>query len=200
MLDKPLTTRDVAEYCHVTPVGVQQWIKAGKLKAYTTPGGHYRIQKRDFKKFLEKYGMPIDEAFFSDGTVRKLLVVDDEPNIVELVIRLLSTNGGNYRFASAYDGYEAGLQVASFKPELVLLDLMMPRVDGFEVCRKIKTSPDTSHIKVLVITGYLEETNIQKIAKCGADDWLAKPLKAVELKNKVAQLLGEPVQVKKEAR
>lgn len=63
-----LTTRDVARYCGVTSVTVSRWIRGGRLKAYTTPGGHYRIRKQDFKEFLEASGLPVDEQYFSSGT------------------------------------------------------------------------------------------------------------------------------------
>ncbi|MFQ6092974.1 MAG: response regulator, partial [bacterium] len=187
--EKPLTTGDVARYCHVTHVGVLKWIKGGKLKAYSTPGGHYRILRNDFRDFLKQYNMPIDESFFSDHT-KKILVVDDEPDIVELIIRVLKSDNSNYVFASASDGYEAGLQVAAFKPDLVVLDIMMPKLDGFEVCRQIKSNPETQHIKILGITGFAEDGNIDKMLACGADHCLAKPLQIEELKARVRGLVG----------
>lgn len=187
--ERPLTTGDIAKYCHVTQVGALKWIKSGKLKAYSTPGGHYRILRNDFRNFLKQYNMPLDESYFSGG-IKKILVVDDESTIVELIIRTLKGDNANYAFASASDGYEAGLQVASFKPDLVILDIVMPKLDGFEVCRRIKSNPDTQHVKVLGITAFAENGAIEKLLSCGADSCLSKPLHIEKLKSHVRSLVG----------
>ena len=183
---RALTTGQMAEYCQVRPATVFNWIKEGKLKAYSTPGGHYRVRLEDFRAFLEKYEIPIDEDLFvSPGS--RILIVDDEPSVVEFIERALSGAGGDYRFERASDGYEAGLKVASFEPNLVILDLVMPRVDGLEVCRRIKTDPETLGTKVLVVTGYPEE--VERAKECGADDYLVKPLQVDELREKVRDLM-----------
>ena len=186
---KPLTTGEVARYCHVTHAGVLKWIKNGKLKAYSTPGGHYRILRGDFKDFLLRYNMPIDETIFSDSR-KKILVVDDEPTIVDVIVQTLKKDNATYDFASAGDGYEAGLLVATFKPDLIILDIIMPKLDGFAVCHQIKSNPETKGIKILGITGFPEEGNIERMLASGADHCLAKPLKLEELKFHVKRLLG----------
>jgi len=183
---RALTTGQMAEYCQVRPATVFNWIKGGKLKAYSTPGGHYRVRLEDFLDFLEKYEIPIDEDFFASPGSR-ILIVDDEPNVVEFIERALSGAGEDYLFERASDGYEAGLKVASFEPNLVILDLVMPRVDGFEVCRRIKTDLETLGTKVLVVTGYPEE--VERAKECGADDYLVKPLRVEELREKVSNLM-----------
>lgn len=179
-----LKTSDVAEYCGVSHFTVINWIKEGKLKAYSTPGGHYRIQKDDFRKFLEKYEMPIEEEFFV-GHPKRVLVVDDEPDVVEFIIRALEDEG--WEFESAADGFEAGLKVASFKPDLIILDLLMPKVDGFEVCRQVREDPATEEISILVVTAYPE--HIENVKELGADDYLTKPLEVEELRKKARRLL-----------
>jgi DNA-binding response OmpR family regulator len=113
--------------------------------------------------------------------------VDDEPSVVEFIESALSEPEEDYLFERAFDGYEAGLKVASFQPNLVILDLVMPRVDGFEVCRRIKTDLQTLGTKVLVVTGYPEE--VERAKECGADDYLVKPLRVEELREKVWNLM-----------
>jgi two-component system, cell cycle response regulator len=93
--------------------------------------------------------------------------------------------------ATASDGFEAGLQVATFKPHLVLLDLLMPHIDGFEVCRLIRANPATAHTRILIITAFGRYENIQRALKAGADDFLHKPLELEQLKSKVSSLLAE---------
>jgi len=187
---RPLTTGDVAKYCHVSQVAVVKWIKAGKLKAYRTPGSHYRILPKDFLEFLEKYQMPVPPDFHDKERKKRVLIVDDDPAVVGAISTALEQDEYDYEIASASDGYEAGIQVATFHPDLVILDIMMPELDGFEVCRKIKSDPKTQHIKILVLTGYPDEANIKRMLAYGADKCMAKPLNISELRESVAELLG----------
>jgi excisionase family DNA binding protein len=179
------TTGDIAAHCHVSHETVNNWIKAGKLNAYTTPGRHYRIRLDDVREFLRRYGLPpLDEPL---AEKRKILVVDDHAGLVDTITRFFGMTD-EYAVASAADGYEAGLLVARFRPDLIILDLFMPYIDGFTVCRKIKADPDTSHIIVLVITGHPEGGNIEKALEYGADACLLKPFKMDELKRTVDEL------------
>jgi len=184
---KLLTTGDVARYCQVSPVTVFRWIKNGKLKAYTTPGGHHRIRQSDFRDFLISNGMPIDEAFFSGRTRKRILIVDDEPNVLTVMARALEK--GPYELETALDGFEAGMKLSDFRPDLLILDLMMPRVNGFEVCELIRSTSNYQHMKILIVTGYASEENITRALEAGADDYLKKPLNIHELQQKVEALL-----------
>jgi len=188
--DKPLSTGQVAKYCHVTSVAVWKWIKRGKLKAYRLPGGHYRVEKGALKAFLQENGMPIDPEFFAQPTQR-ILIVDDEEPVVEVLERSLQQLGDSYVLASSSDGFEAGLQVATFRPDLLILDLMMPHIDGFEVCRVVRNNPATAHVKILIITAYGSHDNIQRALDAGANGFMHKPLDVQQLKEKVLGLLAD---------
>ncbi|MDH4208758.1 MAG: response regulator [Anaerolineae bacterium] len=189
--NKFLTTGDVAEYCEVTSAAVLKWIGAGKLPGFTTPGGHYRILRADFKDFLTRYGMFVDSGYFGKGTAKKrILIVDDELSVVTFIEEALRLEG-KYELAVATDGVDAGQQVATFEPDLIVLDIMLPGMDGFEVCRRVKSAAATEHVKVLCVTGFATEENIEKILHIGADDYLAKPLKLKELQDKVGELLSQ---------
>lgn len=196
-----LTTGDIAAHCQVTYQTASNWIRSGKLEAFRTPGRHQRIQLAEFERFLAAHGMPPYVAVDPDeGTVqtvqkggrRRILVVDDDADIVRVVTRFLST-ADEYELETAADGFEAGVQVYRFQPELVLLDLMMPNIDGFKVCERIKTTPETAHIKVLVMTGYGSEQNLRAARERGADEFLAKPFRIAELKDHIDRLCGEKV-------
>jgi len=188
-----LSTGDIANYCEVTSAAVLKWIDSGKLPVFTTPGGHYRVLRTDFRDFITRHGMFIDEGFFGKSQGRKrILIVDDEPAVVAFIEEALRLEG-DYDLATAYDGFEAGHQLAIFKPDLIVLDIMLPGMDGFEICRRLKTDPAMSHVKVLAVTGFATEENIEKILGYGADDFLAKPLKLADLKKKVHELLADEV-------
>lgn len=120
---------------------------------------------------------------------RKVLVVDDEADVVQLLVKSFR-KADQYEVSTASNGFEAGIQVATFNPDMVILDLMMPNLDGFKVCQLIKSNPKTRHIRVLVVTGYASDENRQKALERGADDFMAKPARIAELKEKVEELLG----------
>ncbi len=182
---KPLTTGQVAAYCHVSHVTVLKWIKEGRLKAYTIPSGHYRIQKQDFHEFLVQHKMPVEEAFFAEEAV-KVLVVDDEAKTYELITSAFD----EYKFASAANGFEAGLQLANFQPDLLILNLDTPGIDGSEICQSVKTNPMTKRTKILVLAKSAKAEAVTEALASGADDFLAKPLQVEELKQKVQSLMG----------
>ena len=186
------TTSEVARYCAVTNDGVLKWIKSGKLRAFSTPGGHYRVSAEDFRSFLEKYEIPIDETFFRGGDrQRTVLIVDDEPQIRDVVRRLLGEMEPELKVEEACDGYEASIKIGSMRPDLVILDVMMPRVDGISLCRSIRDNPETQDIKVLAITAFPEQDNVKKMYDAGADLCLIKPLQFEHFRLEVVRLLNE---------
>lgn len=191
MPERLLTTGEIAEYCQVSRVTVFQWIKKQQIPAFSTPGGHYRVKLSDFRRFLEKYEMPVDPGFFNQDKER-ILVVDDEPQVADFIVRALSTDDKvkEREIETAADGFEAGLKIASFGPHLVVLDLMMPGLDGFKVCEQVKSNPETEHIKVLIVTAFGSDENIERALQLGADDYLVKPLDAMVLQERARTLLS----------
>ena len=189
---KPLSTTKVAKYCHVSHAAVCNWVKAGKLKAYRTPGGQYRIEPSVLLAFMKQHEMPIPEELQSRG-VPCIVVVDDEEQVVDFVARALGDHGAGYIVESARDGYTAGRLVHSLRPELVLLDIRMPGIDGFKVCETIKNDPTTRDTKVLIITAYADQENLGRLLEMGAEGVLEKPFDLATLTGRVRELLGVPV-------
>ena len=186
------TTSEIARYCAVTNDGVLKWIKSSKLRAFSTPGGHYRISAEDFRAFLERFEMPVDESFFRGSKKeRTVLVVDDERDIRDIVRRLLEELDVDLRIEEAQDGYDAGIKIGNLQPDLVIMDLMMPRVDGFQLCRSIRENEETRTMKVLAITAFPEQENVKKMYDVGADLCLIKPLQLEHFKLEVMRLLNE---------
>ena len=121
---------------------------------------------------------------------KKILVVDDDLIIVESIVQALEEDEFDYEVISASDGFEAGLQVNHFHPDLLILDIMMPDIKGFEVCRKIKEGLETKNIKIIVLSAYLDEEKFKQMKEYGADICFSKPLPLPKLKQEVAKLLG----------
>ena len=160
--------------------------KSRDLRASQTPGGHFRILRKDLDSFIVERGMyPLADNFSSNS---KILILDDDRPIRDLLTQMLSAH--KYKTETASSGFAAGSKIATFKPDLIILDLLMPQMSGFEVCSLIKEDPQTSHIKILAVTGYDTEENRDKIMKAGADDYMAKPLSADILLGRLADLLN----------
>lgn len=170
------TTFEAAKLCHVSPLSIINWVNAGRLPAFRTPGGHRRIRREDLARFMRENGIPLPEAL-RDGSGRaRVLVVDDEAGIREVIAESLSHRATPYDVMTAADGFEAGRLVATFRPDVVLLDLRMPGLDGFQVCRTIKGDSETASTVVIAMTGYHTQETEARIVECGALRCLCKPI------------------------
>jgi two-component system, OmpR family, response regulator VicR len=181
-----LTTGEVARYCAVSHLTVTNWIRAGKLCASRTPGGHNRIRREDLLRFLIEHNFPVPQELAKEG--KQILVVDDERALAEIMAQALQEDG--YQVSVAFDGYEAGLKMATLRPDLLVLDLIMPGLDGFSICQRVKANPQGEPTKIIAMTGFVQESNLAKALECGADLCLAKPFQLQTLKEMVAGLLG----------
>ena len=192
MKDKSLTTRDIAGYCQVTQRTAVQWINDGKLKFFRTLGQHIRVNRADFLEFLKMHQMPIPEeltASVETNGKKKILIVDDDKSMVDAIQRFLKREKV-YDLEIAYDGFEAGQKFSDFKPDLVVLDIKMPGVDGYKLCSHVRDNPDNKSTKILLISGVINQNELQQIKKSGANDYLAKPFDNKTLKIKIEELLG----------
>jgi len=188
MEKKIFTTYEVSQYCSVDLSTVINWIDQGRLLAYKTPGGHRRVKKEDFVHFLKEYQMPIP-ANLVKRERRRVLIVDDNRAVIDLITRALKKLKKKCEVDSAFDGFEAGRKLVTFEPDLVILDLMLPGIDGFKVCKNIRMDKKTRHIKVLAITGFDSPENRKKIFSSGANDYLTKPFEVSNLLERVEKLL-----------
>ena len=170
------TTFETAKLCHVSPLSIINWVNAGRLPAFRTPGGHRRIRRDDLIRFMRENGMPLADELREGSGRSKILVVDDEASIREVLAEHLTTRGTPYEASTASDGFEAGRLMATFRPDVVLLDLRMPGLDGFQVCRTIKADPETSSTIVVAMTGYFSPETESRILECGAVRCFAKPV------------------------
>jgi len=188
-MDDILTVFQASKYCNVSPKTIINWIEAGHIKAYKTVGGHRRIKKSDLENFMRKQGIPIpEEKIISEK--KRILIVDDDAIIVETIVQALEEEEYDYEIVSASDGFEAGLQVNHFKPHLLILDIMMPDIKGYDVCKKIKENEETKDTIIIVLSAYLDDERFKKMKEYGADLCFSKPLPLPQLKEEVAKALG----------
>lgn len=187
-MEDTLTVFKASQYCKVSSQTIINWIETGHIKAYKTVGGHRRINRPDLEAFMRKQGIPVPQEDPCEER-RRILVVDDDPIIVESIVQSLEEDEFDYDVISAADGFEAGLQVNHFQPHLIILDIMMPDIKGNEVCKKIKSNPQTKDTKIIVLSAYLDDEKFEQMKAYGADVCFSKPLPLAQLKEEVARML-----------
>ena len=179
-----LTPREVAQQLGVSPVTVRHWALDGKLEFITTPGGHRRFLQNHVDRFIKAHGV----SKSSNKTSRLcVLIVEDDRQLSNYLSDFIDTLDAPIDTAVANDGFEAGELIHEFSPDMVLLDLMMPSIDGFSVCQRIKQNPKTKHIRVVAMTGYPSQENVSKIIDAGAETCLSKPLDSSILERLLVQ-------------
>lgn len=184
--EKAYTTFEAAKICHVTHHSIKNWIKQNLIKASRTPGGHYRILEKDLDVFREKYDMfPREKG----SSKKRVMIVDDDPEALALMERILTDEG--LELIKVSNATEVGLKSAQLSPDLILLDFLMPEINGFEVCKALRDNELTRGIPIMAVTCLTKEKDIERIFACGADEYLAKPFKVEDLVGKVRDLIGK---------
>ncbi len=179
MVDKYYSTHKVAKMFGVTSTTVVNWVKRGRLRAHRTEGGHRRISSRSVVAYARAEGLPIPGDVL-DGGKLKVLVVDDDPDFCDMVRDYLEAAEGLV-VRVAISGFEAGYSVAKFRPDLILMDIMMPHMNGFEVHDRLKNDAATAHIPLIACTAYGDAQLESEIQSRSFDGYIQKPLRLEHL-------------------
>lgn len=181
-----LTTRGAAARLGVTVNAIKAWIREERLPALRTPGGHHRIAEPD----LQAFQTHLAENSRGRASARpRILIVDDDDALLATLKDALEQVLPQASVASATDGYEALLKVGAFQPDVLVLDIRMPRLDGFEVCRRLKGRRETAGTRILTVTASPERQVREQILAAGADDFLEKPFAIEKFRSRVISLL-----------
>lgn len=166
------TTGEAAEICKLSQQTIIRCFDSGQLNGFRVPGSKFRrIPRASLLQFMKENNIPLDG--FSGDKIR-VLVVDDDPEIVELFLDALQSDG-RFEVATAQTGYDAGVLTQQFHPDIVVLDYMLPDINGNVVCKTIRDNPELSHIKILIISGMVNPAEVDKLMEAGADDFIKKP-------------------------
>jgi excisionase family DNA binding protein len=183
---------EVANICGVVNQTAINWIKNNHLKAFTTPGGQYRIYAEDLYDFLNERGMRIPDELreLGEDHGQSVLIIDDDKELNDLLKRIISDKFPEMVIYQAFDGFEAGRSLSEIKPNAVILDIDLPGIDGHSLCRKIKEDKNLASPVILSISGLDEESEGEKIISEGADAFFPKPVDFDKLTETMKNLLS----------
>ncbi len=181
------TTFEISQICGVNPTTVQNWVKNNKLKAFKTPGGHRRVRREDLIEFMKEFDMPLPKDFAQRPP--RVMIADDEIDILDMLEELLKSGEDSIYVEKAQSGVAALLRIGEFKPDMLIVDMRMPGMDGIEVCKRLKANPSTQNIKIVAITGDTNPSLKERVLSAGADCFFTKPLDIVVFREQCLKLL-----------
>ncbi|MEA2062859.1 MAG: response regulator [Gemmatimonadota bacterium] len=173
-----LTPRELAQLCGVSPDTVRSWCFRKQITFATTPGGHKRFRRQDVLEFLKARGFPLPQT--DKISPIRILVVDDDAAFRKSLVGALQQEVA-FNVKDASDGYAAGRMIGDFEPDVLILDLVMPGIDGFKVCKDIRSGPLANQMRIITVTGFPDEEMFQRAREAGADECLAKPIEIDQL-------------------
>ncbi|WP_145274694.1 response regulator [Tautonia plasticadhaerens] len=180
------TTGEAAKICKVSQQTIIRCFDSGQLKGFRVPGSRFRRIPRDaLYRFMRENNIPTDAL---ESGRRKILVVDDEPEVVQIIKDALLADG-RFEVKDVDNGFGAGMMAKEYHPDLMVLDIMLPDINGKAVCELVRRDPSMSDIKIFCISGMIEEDKIDDLKESGADDFMSKPLDVDELIRRICKHL-----------
>ena len=180
------TTGEAAKICKVSQQTIIRCFDNGSLKGFRVPGSRFRrIPREQLFAFMKDNGIPTDAL---ESGKRKILVVDDDEELVELLVDVFERDG-RFETRTANNGFGAGMLVKEFRPDLVVLDVMLPDINGKEVCQRVRSDKSLESVKIICISGMVEQDKIADLRAVGADDFMHKPFTVDKLLDRACELL-----------
>ena len=181
------TTGEAAKICKVSQQTIIRCFDNGSLKGFRVPGSRFRRIPRDqLYSFMRENKIPTDAL---ESGKRKVLIVDDDVELVELLKDVFDRDG-RFETRTANNGFDAGMQVKEFRPDVMVLDVMLPDINGKEVCQRVRSDRSLDVVKIICISGMVEQDKISELIDAGADDFMNKPFSIESLLERVCVLLN----------
>lgn len=182
------TTGEVADICKLSQQTVIRCFDNGRLKGYRVPGSRFRrIPRESLILFMREHNLPLDQL---DLGKTRILVVDDDPEIVDMLVEVLERDG-RFEVQTASTGFDAGMRTREFRPDLIILDFMLPDINGNAVCRSIRSDQTLRDVRIIIVSGVVDRTHVQKLLDDGADDFIQKPFNIQHLINRIGELVHQ---------
>ena len=180
------TTGEAAEICKVSQQTIIRCFDSGRLQGFRVPGSRFRrIPRVELIRFMRENEIPLDVI---EVGKKRILVVDDDPSILEMFQDFLSRDG-RFEVKTASTGYDAGLLTEAFRPHLIVLDYMLPDINGDLVCRRLRANPESQSTRIIFVSGVVNQDEVAELVRAGADDFVKKPFNIESLITRMASLL-----------
>ncbi len=180
------TTGEVAEICKVSQQTVIRCFDNGRLRGFRVPGSRFRrIPRESLIQFMKENNIPLDQLEMGK---KRVLVVDDDPSIVEMLVELLERDG-RFEVQTATTGFEAGLRTKEFRPDMIVLDFLLPDINGNAVLRSIRSDSTMKDVRIIMVSGQVNRDEVDNLLKAGADDFLQKPFSIEQLVRRITELV-----------
>lgn len=180
------TTGEAAKICKVSQQTIIRCFDSGQLKGFRVPGSRFRrIPREQLYLFMRDNGIPTDAL---ESGKRKVLLVDDDPELIELIGEMLERDG-RFEVRTVNNGFDAGMMVKEYHPDLIVLDVMLPDINGKEVCQRVRSDKAMDDVRIICISGMVEEDKIGELRAAGANDFMHKPFEVEKLIERMCQHL-----------
>ena len=180
------TTGEAAKICKVSQQTIIRCFDSGQLKGFRVPGSRFRrIPREQLFSFMRDNGIPTDAL---ESGKRKVLIVDDDEELVELIEDVL-VRDGRFEVKTVNNGFDAGMMVKDYRPDIIVLDVMLPDINGKEVCQRVRSDKSMDDVRIICISGMVEEEKVGELKASGADDFMHKPFEVEKLVERMCQLL-----------
>ncbi len=180
------TTGEAAKICKVSQQTIIRCFDSGQLKGFRVPGSRFRrIPRESLYVFMKENNIPTDAL---ESGKHKILVVDDNQDLVDLLVAALN-NDGHFETRYVNNGFDAGMTVQEYKPDLIILDVMLPDINGKDVCVKVRNDKSLADVKIVCVSGEVEQDRIGELKAAGANEFVPKPFVVEDLIKLVSRLL-----------
>jgi excisionase family DNA binding protein len=180
------TTGEAAKICKVSQQTIIRCFDSGALKGFRVPGSRFRrIPREQLYMFMRDNGIPTDAL---ESGKRKILIVDDDEELVELIADALDRDG-RFEIRTVNNGFDAGMMVKEYRPDLIVLDVMLPDINGKEVCQRVRSDKSMDDVRIICISGMVDEDKVGELKAAGANDFLQKPFEVERLVERMCHYL-----------
>lgn len=181
------TTGEVAEICNISQQTVIRCFDSGRLKGFRVPGSRFRrIPRESLIQFMQDNEIPLEQL---DRGKKRVLVVDDEPEIVDMLVEWLERDG-RFEVVTATTGFDAGYRTREFHPDVMILDYMLPDINGNLVVQRVRSDPELQDVRIIIVSGIVNRDEVQGLLDSGADDFIKKPFIISDLVKRIAELVN----------
>lgn len=192
MSSEQFSSFQIGKMLNVSRQAVNQWIDKGYIQSYRTPGGHRRVRRADLIGFLKERSIPIPEMLQKTLTDRvnevqpRIMMIDDDEDFLVLMQQAILEQLPRAQVSLFSNGYDALVALGAHAPDLLILDLKMPNIDGLEVCRRLKSNQRTRNLPILILSAHEPEEYRQAFIELGVDQILCKSMSILDIASQIS--------------